>query len=662
MRLGHLLLALALAGPAAGQDKGSAAASLDAAVAFGTRPMASHLSLSPDGKRIVYLAPLKGNGTAVIVADIGGTGPKPIFAGGGVGKPVPIWCRWKSEARLICKVYGITEQTGRKQPYTRIVAMNADGTGQTMIGQRNDSKALQTNFSSGNILNWLPDDPEHVLMQIYIPERETIGSLIKAPTAGLSVQKVNIASNRMTPIEPGKPQVRGFDTDLKGEVRLMATIDDRDGYLQDKLSYFVRPKSGGGWQKLAETDIRDLYGLTALSFDESGDHVYALMRREGRLALFKIAADGSKRTELVYAHPEVDVENLVYVGKYNRPVGVSYVAEVRHHHYFDPGSDKLSRSLRAAMPGKPEVTIVDESWDGTAKLIYAGTGTEPGGYYLFSSKTRQLGELVMLRPPLIGRQLGEVRAISYPARDGTTIPGYLTLPPGSNGRNLPTIVMPHGGPESRDDGGFDWWAQFYAAKGYAVLQPNFRGSTGYGEAYYNKNGFRSWPTAIGDVNDGTKWLVAQGIADPARVAAVGWSYGGYAVLQANVLDPGLYKAVVAVAPVTDLVQWREDASKYATARVERDRIGDGPHVVAGSPARHAGVFRAPVQLFHGDLDLNVDIKQSRAMAAALKSAGKPVELVVYPGLAHSLDDSSARIDMLTKSAAFLAANLGGAGR
>jgi dipeptidyl aminopeptidase/acylaminoacyl peptidase len=156
------------------------------------------------------------------------------------------------------------------------------------------------------------------------------------------------------------------------------------------------------------------------------------------------------------------------------------------------------------------------------------------------------------RPDLADYKLAPVKAITYKAADGTDIPAYLTLPPGSDGKNIPAIVMPHGGPASRDEWGFDWLSQFFAHQGYAVLQPNFRGSSGYGEAWFQKNGYQSWKTAIGDVNDAGRWLSAQGIAAPGKLAIVGWSYGGYAALQSAVLDPDLFKAIVAVAPVTDL--------------------------------------------------------------------------------------------------------------
>ena len=218
--------------------------------------------------------------------------------------------------------------------------------------------------------------------------------------------------------------------------------------------------------------------------------------------------------------------------------------------------------------------------------------------------------------------------------------------------------MPHGGPGARDEWGFDWLAQFYANQGFAVLQPNFRGSSGYGDAWFQENGFKSWRAAIGDVNDGGRWLIAQGIAAPARLAIVGWSYGGYVALQSPVLAPDLFKAIVAIAPVTDLAALREDARQFTSFRAVDAFIGQGAHVREGSPAQNVTAIKAPVLLFHGNRDRNVRITQSRMIAERLKEAGKRVELVEYRDLDHYLDDASVRASMLERSNTFLRASLG----
>ena len=244
------------------------------------------------------------------------------------------------------------------------------------------------------------------------------------------------------------------------------------------------------------------------------------------------------------------------------------------------------------------------------------------------------------------------------APDGATIPAYLTLPPGKDASGLPAVVLPHGGPSARDEWGFDWLAQFLATRGYAVIQPNYRGSAGFGDEWLIENGFKNWRISIGDITASARWLVSEGVADAKRLAVVGWSYGGYAALQAAAIDPGLFKAVAAVAPVTDLSMLKEEAGDYTNSRVVAEFIGTGPHVAEGSPLRRASAIKVPVLLAHGDMDQNVGIAQSEKMAGALRSAGTPVEFLRYKGLDHQLEDGSARIEMLVKIGELLERSIG----
>jgi len=266
--------------------------------------------------------------------------------------------------------------------------------------------------------------------------------------------------------------------------------------------------------------------------------------------------------------------------------------------------------------------------------------------YLFNKDERTLEPLLPMRDYLVDETMGKMTPVSYPATDGTMIPAYLTLPPSGARLDRPAIVLPHGGPAARDEWGFDWIVQFFAARGYAVLQPNYRGSAGYGEAWYGRNGLQGWDVAIKDVNDAGHWIVREGIANPNKLAIAGWSYD-------------LFKAVVAIAPVTDLEFLRDEASRYTHFHMRAEQLVSGPHIAAGSPRRHAEQFRAPVVLFHGTLDLNVGVRHSRAMADALEDAGKSVEYVEFDDLQHDLGDSKARVDMLETIDRFLASAFAG---
>ena len=191
-----------------------------------------------------------------------------------------------------------------------------------------------------------------------------------------------------------------------------------------------------------------------------------------------------------------------------------------------------------------------------------------------------------------------------------------------------------------------------------MIQPNYRGSDGYGDAWLAKNGFQGWRTSIGDVTASAKYLISQGIADPQRLAIVGWSYGGYAALQSAAVEPALYKAAVAIAPVTDLEMAKKEAENFSNRDIVRQFIGDGPHVVEGSPLQQASRIKVPVLLVHGDLDANVGIRQSERMQAALQGAGTPVEMLSFKGLDHQLDDTDARVQMLTKIGQLLERTIG----
>jgi dipeptidyl aminopeptidase/acylaminoacyl peptidase len=264
--------------------------------------------------------------------------------------------------------------------------------------------------------------------------------------------------------------------------------------------------------------------------------------------------------------------------------------------------------------------------------------------------------------------LGPVREFPYPARDQYSLLAYLTLPPGASERNLPVVVLPHGGPESRDDPGFDWMTQFLASRGYAVFQPQFRGSSGFGAAHADA-GRKQWGLRMqDDVTDGVKALIDQGIADPRRICIAGISYGGYAALAGATFTPELYACAASIGGVSDLpnmLGWvQKDLGKESNSLAYwRDHIGGttDPQVVAKSPARFATAIRAPILLIHGTDDTTVPIDQARGMARALTAAGKKFELIELEGDDHYLSSSATRVRALRELERFLAIHLPDAG-
>lgn len=633
---------------------------LDPAVAFGAREAIEQASISPDGSTFAYLGPLHGQGTALFVVPVDGSAPaKPVLTSSGEPERIGS-CRWAAATRLVCYIYGITRlDIGDITYFSRYIAVDSNGGNVKVLFQGRQGEQLGYKLYGGEIIDWLPDEDGNILMmREYIPERST-GTHLAQTREGIGVDRTDTRTGQASPVEGPRDAVQDYITDGRGTVRIMGVgvSGGATGYMSGKTRYYYRMKDSREWKQLSLVD-ENKDGFIPYGVDPAENVVYGLKRLNGRRAAYKIALDGTKTETLVYAHPQSDIDSFVHIGRRGRIVGVSFATERRENIYFDSTLAKLAASLSKAIPKLPLIRFVDSSVDESKLLIFAGSDNDPGRFYLFDRNRKELNELLDARPALAGTALSTVKPISYKAADGTMIPGYLTLPPGKEtAKGLPAIVMPHGGPSYRDEWGFDWLSQYFANRGYAVLQPNFRGSAGYGSEWFQKNGFQSWRTAIGDVDDGGRWLVAEGIADPKKLAIVGWSYGGYAALQSAVTEPGLFGAIVAIAPVTDLELLKEERRNWGDYTVVSRFVGSGPHIEQGSPARNAGKIKAPVLLFHGTDDRNVGVRQSRLMASRLKGAGVPSELVVYKDRDHYLEDSKIRAEMLGKTDSFLRTTL-----
>ncbi len=637
------------------------AAPSEQAKLFGARDNVTGVAISPDGKSLAVIQPTAGRGSVLSIVKLDGVRTlTPILASSGTPDRLS-FCRWSTNTRLVCGLYMIDSFATRYVGYTRLVSLNADGSDMKPLSARPSDRALGVVFAGGNVIDWLGDKSDgSVLMQRwYVPEQST-GHLVSQTQEGLGVERVDTQTLARSIVETPRASAAGYVTDGHGHVRIMALRPTNSvGQSKDRYDYLYRKKDSKDWLPLTTVTVSGgrSVGFDPYAVDPDLDVVYGMDSAAGRTAIYRIALDGSMKKELVFERADADVDQLVQIGRGRRVVGVSWVTDKRETAMFDPPLKQFAASLSKALPGTPLTSFVDASADEQKLVLFAGADTDPGRFYLFDRTTKNLAEILPIRPQLANIKLAEVKPVRFPAADGTMVPGYLTLPPGSDGRNLPGIVLPHGGPWARDEWNFDWLSQFFANRGYAVLQPNYRGSTGYGQSWFQQNGFRSWKTAVGDIDDGGRWLVKQGIADPAKLAIVGWSYGGYAALQSGVTDPGLFKAIVAVAPVTDFdllrEEWKSDSTRESLDRT----FGTRETAQEGSPARHADRYAAPVLLFHGDRDQNVAIAESRLMASRLKGAGKPVQLVEYKGLDHQLEDDAARTDLLDKADSFLRTTL-----
>ena len=628
------------------------------AAAFGAREAVQAAKLSPDGSSVMYITPGAGPKTYAVISNL--VSGKSNVMTAADGKPEVLrWCNYSAPDRAVCRVSGNVEQSYALLGFQRLIAMNTDGTEAKLLGQPESFYDARIRQFDAAILDWGGGATGKVLMEReYVPEQGKLGTRFVRSKKGLGVDLVDTRTIRSETIEPANDFSSGYMSDGRGTVRLMTSIEAKNsGTMTGRIKYFFRTKGSRDWKTLVEFADWDEQ-IQPLAIDSEIDSLYALKKKNGRYALYAMKLDGSGAETLIAQNPRVDVDDVVRIGDGLRVIGYTFADERRHAVYFDPEFKALAESLSKALPKLPLVDFVDSSSNGRKLLIFAGSDTDPGRFYLFDRDTKHLNEAMLERPQLEGRALAQLKPVTIAAPDGAQIPAYLTLPPGRDAKGLPAVVLPHGGPSARDEWGFDWLSQFLAARGYAVLQPQYRGSAGYGDQWLNENGFRNWRTSMSDIAASARWLSSQGIADPNRVAIVGWSYGGYAALMEAETDPSLYKAVVAITPVTDLQLLKQDAQRFTNAAVVEEFVGSGPHIREGSPLQNVERIQVPVLLVHGDLDTNVHFSHSQKMDAALRGAGKQVEFLQYPGLDHQLSDSTARAEFLTHMGQLLDRTIG----
>ena len=361
----------------------------------------------------------------------------------------------------------------------------------------------------------------------------------------------------------------------------------------------------------------------------------------------------------IFEHPSVDVKDVRLSSDGSKVEAVFFEDERPAVKWFSPDMAGVQSQVDRLFRGK-ENRLIQASRDGNFILLWSGSADDPGTYYVFDRKGKKMATFASPYERLIDKPFAPVKPIRYTARDGLPIPAYLTLPRGREAKALPLIVMPHGGPFARDSYSFDPWVQFLANRGYAVLQPQFRGSTGYGRQFVEK-GYGAWGTAMqDDVDDGVAELVRQGIVDPKRICLMGASYGGYAALWGAIRNPETYRCAISLAGVTDIramLEWDKSilvAARYSKQwrqRVEGERKRD---LAAVSPLKQAARLKVPVLLAHGTSDSNVPFSQGRDMAAALKAGGAEAYVAWYPGEGHGFDKNADALEFLRRVEAFLA--------
>lgn len=428
--------------------------------------------------------------------------------------------------------------------------------------------------------------------------------------------------------------------------------------------YWIKVRRDGQWVKAFTSDDYADLQMAAMSMD--GKSIVAVGANGGaHQRAWQIPLEGG---EIVAISPESsEVEHAITDLFAARVIGLQFGGLEPTIQWLDPQVDRIQKVVNKAFAGKV-TSILNVSRDYGRALIGIEDGDSPPVYYLVDLRKGTADTVGEAYPELTGQALGQRELLHYPARDGLSIPAYLTLPPGRPADKLPLVVLPHGGPSSRDEAGFDWWSQFLATRGYAVLQPQFRGSTGFGQAL-EAAGRRNWGKSMqDDLLDGIDELVKRGVVDPARVCVVGASYGGFAALAGVTLVPDRFACAVSVNGVTDLGDMytyiRNRSGDESDALAAWEQLVGTPYTkdaLSVSPAKNAQNLRAPVLLIHGKQDTVVPYGQAEIMARAFKQAGKPYELVTLENEDHWLSTSAARLIVLQAIEKFLAAHLDGSG-
>lgn len=401
--------------------------------------------------------------------------------------------------------------------------------------------------------------------------------------------------------------------------------------------------------------VRKLGGAALVGFGATpGTFIYADSDpQNGEPHWYEAPLAGGTATEIL---KDEDIGGSFFDHVTGQLIGYGLGGDLPAYKFFDPAKAKAVAATQKAFPGHA-VHLMD--WDDAFDrlLVMTEGDGDPETWYLVDLKAHKADQ-IGLSYPMNSEDVASTRMIQYKAADGTAIAGVLTLPPGRAAKGQPVVVLPHGGPTARDYPGFDWWAQAFASRGYAVFQPNFRGSSGYGAAF-ERAGHGQWGRAMQtDISDGLAQLVKDGLVDPKRACIMGASYGGYAALAGVTLQHGLYRCAVSVAGIGDVAKMVQTdiAASGDNAMMRRslkDEVGSGGDLSQISPIRFAAMADAPILLIHGRDDTVVEFGQSASMAAALTRAGKPVEFVTLPQTDHWLTKGETRLAMLNAAVAFV---------
>lgn len=623
---------------------------------FVQRPEVDDMQISPTGQYLALTVPLEDGSSVLYVVDRASMKPSATIRGGGNNVIDRFW--WVNDTRLVASVAEKLGGVDRPQSNGELYAINADGSGSMQLfGYRGAQqvgsrikKGGEARYASAYVIGLVPGDRKNILVQTF--------DWRNSEQAPPSVELLDVYSGNTRRIGVGPKAGSSFVADHRGQVRVASAPDDD---LNQQI--FVRAGNEGEWRLYNDPKTSKVV-MTPLMFARDNRHLYMTVSQPQKPdALYRLDLESGKK-ELLYSGA-ADPGPLLLTPDQQDAYGVVTYAGRTGVHVFDPESadGRLALSLQKAFPGQV-AQFMNFANDGKSGLVHVFSDRNAGDFYLFHTDRKNAEYLMSARKWLDPERMAAMQPISLKASDGLELHGYLTLPPGSDGKNLPLIVNPHGGPHGiRDYWGFNPEVQLLASRGYAVLQLNFRGSGGYG-ADFLEAGYRQWGARMqDDLTDATRWAVQQGYADPKRLCIYGASYGGYAALEGVVREPDLYRCAIGYVGVYDLALMYKDGDipkSLFGKRFLRMVLGtDSADMLKRSPVGGADRIKAALMLVAGGRDQRVPMSQAKALRSALDRRDYKYEWLLKDQEGHGFYRTDNKVELYTKMLDFLGRNDGG---
>jgi len=616
---------------------------------FGSIPDVLSVQISPDGSKILMLRNI--NSKIMLVT-------RKLGDPEGIENIIPNndgiynWAIWASNDRILASVrFRGHEDRGRSlqvKLQRRLVSMTWDGKEQINPLRFRKLDRLTRKFIKrqpqiqDTLVDILKDDPDHILLQLDIDEEDEP-----------AVYKVNIKTKKRRRIINSKRAVDLWITDQKHNIRYAEGIQDLRGKNRVRHVSFYRKEKSSSWKTLFDYNmLEENRPFYFEGFTKDPNIIYITQDDEnGKRALYTYNVDQKTRLEKIAGDPNYDIVDVNIDDNYE----VEYYQYYREKSVFVRYGERgkiLNQLFDETFPDQT-VSIESQSLSKNEIIVSVTSPLVPPEYYFVNIGARDIKRIAVSYKNIDRDKLSPMLPVSYIARDGLEIPAYLSLPKGKQ-QNLPTIIMPHGGPMARDGWNFDYWTQFLTTRGFAVLQMNYRGSTGYGETF-RKAGYHEWGgKMLDDIDDGAKWMIDQGYADPNNMCIMGASYGGYAALQNSAKGEVDYKCAVAFAPISNISALMHHLRNINGFKAYLEYVDSEEWTLDEvSPSNNIDKINIPVLLMHGSNDLSVTVLQSRSFYNSMKEAGKDIRYVEFEGEGHFLSSEKYRISLLNELEAFL---------